>query len=82
VRFASVCEGLVEGESVAIEWRFTYGETDRVQGLASELVALGARVIVGAGAAYTDAARQATEQVPIVALAADPVARGWGRSPP
>ena len=67
----------MEGENIAIEWRFTEGRDERARHLATELVQLGVDVIVAMQTAPALAAKQATSTIPIVFLAVgDPVARG------
>jgi putative tryptophan/tyrosine transport system substrate-binding protein len=69
--------GYVEGQNVAIEWRFAAERTDRLHELAAELVALPVDLIVAMGGEVTEAARQITGTVPIVmAHGGDPVAAG------
>jgi putative ABC transport system substrate-binding protein len=68
--------GWIEGQTVAIEYRWAEGRTERLADLAAELVRLKVDVIVTTGAAVT-AAKQATSVVPIVfAIASDPVGSG------
>jgi len=71
--------GYVEGRNVAYEARFAEGRTERLPGLAAELVELKVDVIVSGGGAATEAARQATRSIPIVMApaAGDAVATGW-----
>jgi putative tryptophan/tyrosine transport system substrate-binding protein len=67
--------GWIEGRTVAIEYRWAEGRSDRYAHLAAELVGLKVDVIVTAGAV---AAKQATSVIPIVfALANDPVGSGF-----
>ena len=69
--------GYVEGTTVVYEPRFPEGKLDRLPGFAAELVAAGVDVIVAFGGPPTNAARKATNTIPIVvALVADPVAIG------
>jgi putative ABC transport system substrate-binding protein len=69
----------VEGKNIVIEWRYAEGKSDRLPGLAAELVRLKVDVIVSAGAPNTRAAKQATVTIPIVmALDDDPVGSGIG----
>jgi putative tryptophan/tyrosine transport system substrate-binding protein len=69
--------GWIEGRTVAIEYRWAEGRSDRYAHLAAELVGLKVDVIVTAGAAVL-AAKQATSVIPIVfALANDPVGSGF-----
>jgi putative ABC transport system substrate-binding protein len=58
--------GYVDGRNVTIEWRWSEGKTDRLPGLAIELVALKPDVIVAAGTQATRALKQATSAIPIV----------------
>jgi putative tryptophan/tyrosine transport system substrate-binding protein len=70
--------GYVEGQTVAIECRSAEGKSDRLVGLASELVDLKvAAIIAGGGELVARAARKATQTIPIVMTnAADPVETG------
>ena len=69
--------GYVEGNTIAIEYRFAEGQPERLPALAADLVRLKVDVIVtGAPPAHL-AAKQATSTIPIVfAVTADPVAEG------
>jgi len=70
--------GYVEGQNIAIESRWAEGKYDRLPGLAAELVRLKVNVIVTSGTPAIQAAKQATETIPIVMVAAiDPVATGF-----
>jgi putative tryptophan/tyrosine transport system substrate-binding protein len=69
--------GHVDGEGIAIEYRWAEGQDSRLPKLAGELVRLKPDVIVTTGTPGTLAAIQATKTVPIVmASSADPVASG------
>ncbi|HEV2056382.1 MAG TPA: ABC transporter substrate-binding protein [Methylomirabilota bacterium] len=69
--------GYVEGQNIAIEYRFAEGRPERLPALAAELVRLKVDVLVTAGPPAPEAAKQATGTIPIVfAVAADPVAVG------
>ncbi len=69
--------GYLEGQNIAFESRFAEGKTDRLPGLAAELVALKVDVIVTSGTPASLAAKQATRTIPIVmAQLADPVGAG------
>ena len=68
--------GWIEGQSVAIEYRWAEGRSERYAEIAAELVRLKVDVVVTAGAAVL-AAKQATSVTPVVfALANDPIASG------
>jgi putative ABC transport system substrate-binding protein len=70
--------GYSEGQNIAIEFRWAEGKYDRLPGLAAELVRLKVNVIVAGTPPAVQAARQATEAIPIVmAAVADPVAMGF-----
>lgn len=69
--------GYVEGESVALEIRYSEGIAERLSDLASELVRLNPDVIVTGSAGAVHAARQSTTSIPIVfGTLNDPVAEG------
>jgi putative ABC transport system substrate-binding protein len=58
--------GYVEGQNIAIEYRWAEGRYERLPGLAAELVHLRVDVIVTHGTPGTRAAQQATTTIPIV----------------
>jgi putative ABC transport system substrate-binding protein len=69
--------GYVEGQSVAIEYRWAEGQDARLARLAAELVATKVDVIVTTGTLGTLAAKSATHTIPIVmASSGDPVRSG------
>ncbi len=69
--------GHVEGENIAIEYRWAEGQDDRLPELAAELVRLKPVVIVTTGTLGTLAAKQATSTIPIVfASSGNPVNAG------
>jgi putative tryptophan/tyrosine transport system substrate-binding protein len=73
--------GWVEGRNIAIESRFAEGRTDRLAGLAADLVRLEVQVIVAGPSTVAKAAHQATATIPIVmAGVGDPVKLGFVRS--
>jgi len=69
--------GYVEGQNIAIEYRYGEGTYERLPALAAELVRLKVDVIFAASSPETDAARRATASIPIVfALGSEPVGTG------
>jgi putative ABC transport system substrate-binding protein len=73
--------GHVEGQTLAIEYRFAQDQTSRLPALVAELVALKVKVIVTAGTTSIRAAKDATNTIPIVITAgADPVEMGFAHS--
>jgi putative ABC transport system substrate-binding protein len=68
----------VEGKNIVIEWRSAEGKTDRVPGLAAELVRLKVDIIVTNGPAVTRPVKEATTTIPIImAQDPDPVGSGF-----
>jgi putative tryptophan/tyrosine transport system substrate-binding protein len=68
--------GYIEGQNIAIEYRYAEGKIDRFPELAAELVRLKVDIIVVAGANTTvQAAKNASKTIPIVMVGAgsDPV---------
>jgi putative ABC transport system substrate-binding protein len=69
--------GWIEGRTVAIEYRWAEGRTERAAEIAAEFDRLKVDVIVTSGTAFVVAAKQATPVIPIVfAAAGDPVGTG------
>jgi ABC-type uncharacterized transport system substrate-binding protein len=78
IRLALRERGYIEGQNLAIEYRYSEGKSDRFPELAAELVRLKVDIIVVATGATVQAAKNATQTIPIVmaGLPADPVERG------
>jgi putative tryptophan/tyrosine transport system substrate-binding protein len=69
--------GYLEGQNLAIDYRYTYGHADQLRDLAGELDRLRVDVILARGTLATQAAKEATSLIPIVfANAGDPVGDG------
>jgi putative ABC transport system substrate-binding protein len=75
--------GYVEGKNISFEFRSAEGKLDRLPALASELVRLKVDVIVALYVPCAMAAKQATRDIPIVIIAAEPIETGivasWAR---
>ncbi len=75
--------GYVEGQNIAFDFRSAEGKLDRLPELASELVRLKVDVIVALYVPSALAAKQATREIPIVIIAAEPIETGivasWAR---
>src|SRR6185295_3441938 len=79
IRLALRERGYIEGQNIAIEYRYGEGKRDRLAELAAELVRLKVDIIVVAGAdLVVRAAKNATKTIPIVMVGSgsDPVAAG------
>src|SRR6266446_7956860 len=68
--------GYVEGQNIAFEFRSAEGKLDRLPELAAELVRHKLDVIVALYVPCALAAKQATQDIPIVIIAGDPVETG------
>jgi putative ABC transport system substrate-binding protein len=68
--------GWVEGQQIAIEYRWAEERPKRLADFARELVSLNVDVIVASTTSASLRAKQATETIPIVSVAVDPVATG------
>src|SRR5262245_16294921 len=70
--------GFVEGQNVALEYRWARGEYDRLHALAAELVQRRVRVILaGGGEVGALAAKAATSTIPILIITgSDPLKSG------
>jgi putative ABC transport system substrate-binding protein len=68
--------GYIDGQNILIEHRTAAGKTAQFPKLVAELIALKVDVIVAVGAQAAQAAKQATNTIPIVATSGDPVGAG------
>jgi putative ABC transport system substrate-binding protein len=69
--------GWIEGQTIAIEYRWVEGQMDRLPALAAELVHLQVDCLVTTSTPVSQAAKDATTAIPIVmATSADPVGTG------
>jgi len=69
--------GWIEGQNIAVEYRWAAGREDQLPALAAELVRLKVDVIVTSSGLAAQAAKRATATIPIVAtFVADPVGAG------
>ena len=71
--------GYFEGKNIKIEYRYADGQTERLSSLARELVRIQVAIIITQGGSQpVQAAKQATNSIPIVFPGvADPVAFGF-----
>lgn len=79
IRLALRERGYIDGQNIAIEYRYTEGKTDRLPELAAELVRLKVEIIVAAGGiSVIRSAMNATKTIPIVMVGqgSDPVEAG------
>ena len=79
IRLALRDRGYIEGQNIAIEYRFAEGNLDRLPELAAELVRLKVDIIVAAGGYVAiRAAKNATASIPIIMVGGgiDPVVAG------
>ena len=83
IRLALRERGYIEGQNIAIEYRYADGKFDRLPELAAELVHLKVDIILAAGANVAiRAAKNATKTIPIVMMGqgSDPVEAGFVES--
>ena len=78
IRLALRERGYIEGQNIAIEYRYTQGKVDRSSQLAAELVRLRVDIIMVATPRLIRATMNATKTIPIVMMGSgtDPVVAG------
>ena len=72
--------GYVDGQNLALEYRWAHGQSDRLPELAAELVRLKVNIIVAPNTPSVLAAKRTTTTIPIVFIGAEPVSIGLGSS--
>jgi putative ABC transport system substrate-binding protein len=69
IRLALRDLGYIEGQNIAIEYRYSEGKVDRASELAAELVRLKVDIIlVGGGGMVIRAVKKATKTIPVVIM--------------
>jgi putative ABC transport system substrate-binding protein len=68
--------GYVDGQTIALEVRFTEGRYERIPELVAELVGLKVDVLAALSTPVAVAAKNATQTIPIVMISIDPVGLG------
>ena len=68
--------GYIEGKNIFIEYRYAKGKLDRLPELAAEMVRLKPDVIVVGSTRFAEAAKKATNTIPIVVMGGDIVGAG------
>ena len=68
--------GYIEGQNLAIEYRWAEGHYDRLPALAADLVGHKVDAIVASGGPAVLAAKRTTSMIPILFVRADPVGEG------
>jgi putative ABC transport system substrate-binding protein len=69
--------GYIEGKNIAIEYRFAEARSERLSELAQDLVRLKVDIIFAGSHPATEAAKNATQTIPIVTSSQDPVSSGF-----
>jgi ABC-type uncharacterized transport system substrate-binding protein len=72
--------GFVEGKNIKLEYRYAEGKTERLAALAVELVRLKVDVLVTTASISAQAARKATQSIPIVMTSGNPLETGLAKS--
>src|SRR5262245_10345254 len=58
--------GWIDGQNIAVEYRWAEGRPERMRELAEELVRLKVDIIVAPSSIYAEAAKRATSTIPII----------------
>ena len=74
--------GYIEGKNIIIEYRFAEARSERLPELARDLVRLKVDIIFAGGHEATEAAKNATQMIPIVSTNQDPISAGFVASLP
>jgi putative ABC transport system substrate-binding protein len=69
--------GYVDGQNVVVDYRFAEGQSDRLAGLAAELMQLRPDVLAVVGTAAMGVIKNMTGNIPVVLLAGDPIGAGF-----
>jgi putative ABC transport system substrate-binding protein len=69
--------GYIEGKNIIIEYRYSETRLDTLPALARELVGLNVDIIFAGSRPATEAAKNATQMIPIVTSSSDPVGSGY-----
>src|SRR6266480_368157 len=69
--------GYIEEKNIIIEYRFAEARSDRLPELVRDLVRLKVDIIFAGGHEATEAAKNATQMIPIVTSSQDPVRSGF-----
>jgi putative ABC transport system substrate-binding protein len=69
--------GYIEGQTIKIDYRYAYGDPDKMRAFAEEFAALKVDAIMAPSSIYTAAAKRATSNIPIIFMShADPLGTG------
>ena len=69
-------QGLIEGKNISLEFHYANGRIDQLPSMAAELAGSGVDLIFTSGDQAGQAAKRATDRIPIVAVTCDALAAG------
>jgi putative ABC transport system substrate-binding protein len=69
-------QGLIEGKHIALEFHYANGRIDQLPSIAAELAGSGVDLIFTSGDQAAQAAKRATDRIPIIAVTCDALAAG------